>query len=408
MPFRKLKLALTLYLVGMVVLHAAMAWKERDLVRKGYQDFTIFYSAAKIVRQGRGSQLYEEPTQYRVQQEFASGVSIRHGALPYNHPPFETVLFLPLTFLPYFAAYVTWDFINLAILFALPFLLRPHLPILRELSSGYCLLASLAFFPVFIALLQGQDIIVQLLIFTLAFIAFKTKAELRAGALLGIGLFRFHLIAPIALVLLLQNRKKAISGLVAVACALGLLSIAMVGWHETLAYPIYVWGVEQAMGRGAIVPADMPNLRGLADTVLAPLATKSLVTVIVAFVSIVLTLLTSAKWKLSCEGTPFDLGFSLCLVVTILVSYHAFAYDLSLLLLPVLLVANYLRGPSQVSARDKFALLSPACILFFSPLLMVIWWQYGHLNLLAPVLLLWAWGMARAVSRAGPLQMNSE
>jgi hypothetical protein len=216
--------------------------------------------------------------------------------------------------------------------------------------------------------------------------------------LLGLGLFRFHLIAPIALVLLLQNRRKALSGLVAAACALGLLSIAIVGWRETLAYPTYVWSVEQAMGRGAIVPADMPNLRGLADTLLTPLASKSLVTVIVAAVSIVLALLMSAKWKLSSEGARFDLGFSLCLVVTILVSYHAFAYDLSLLLLPVLLVANYLRGAVSMSKWNRFALLAPVCVLFFSPLLMVIWWQYGHLNLLAPVLLLWAWGMASAIS----------
>jgi glycosyl transferase family 87 len=392
------KFALTLYLVGMVVLHAVVAWNSRDLVRKGYQDFTIFYSAAKIVRQGMGAHLYEEPTQFRVQQEFASGVSIRQGALPYNHPPFEAALYFPLTFLPYFAAYVAWDFINLVILFALPFLLRPHVPILRDLSPAFCLLASVGFFPVFIALLQGQDIIVELLIFTLAFIALKTKADFRAGALLGLGLFRFHLIAPLVLVLLLQNRKKALGGLVTVACALGLLSIAMVGWRETLAYPNYVWSVEQAMGRGAIVPADMPNLRGLADTLLAPLAPNSVVTIIVAAVSIALSLLMSAKWKLSGDAARFDLGFSLCLVITILVSYHAFAYDLSLLLLPVLIVANYLRGVFRISKWDKFALLTPVCILFFSPLLMVIWWQYGHLNLLAPVLLLWAWGITKAIS----------
>ena len=398
MLIRNPKFALTLYLAGMVALHAVVAWNSRDLVRKGYQDFTIFYSAATIVRQGMGAHLYEEPAQYRVQQEFASGVTIRHGALPYNHPPFEAALYLPLTFLPYFAAYVTWDVINLIILFALPFLLRPHVPILRELSPGFCLLASVGFFPVFIALLQGQDILVQLLIFTLAFVALKTKADFRAGALLGLGLFRFHLVAPIAFVLLLQKRRKALGGLTSVACALGMLSIAMVGWRETLAYPNYVWGVEQAMGRGAIVPADMPNLRGLADTVLSPFAPKSIVAAVVAAISIALALLMSTRWKLSSKDARFDLGFSLCLVVTILVSYHAFAYDLSLLLLSVLLIANHLHSSAPMPAWNKFALLAPACILFFSPILMVIWWQYGHLNVLAPVLLLWAWGMAKAIS----------
>src|SRR5437773_11185140 len=105
-----------------------MAWNSRDLIRKGYPDFTIFYSAGKILREGLGVKLYDESTQYRIQQEFAAGVSIRQGPLPYNHPPFEALLFLPFTYLPYFSAYLLSNVITLRLLCHFPFLLRPLFP----------------------------------------------------------------------------------------------------------------------------------------------------------------------------------------------------------------------------------------------------------------------------------------
>jgi len=177
---------LTLFLAGMLSLHLLLAWDATDLIRKGYPDFTIFYSAGKIVRQGLGSKLYDEQTQYRVQQEFAAGVSIRQGPLPYNHPPFEALIFVPFTWLPYFTAYLLWDLVNLLILVALPSLLRPHVPLLQRVPVAGWLFVSLAFFPVFVALLQGQDIILLLLLFTLAFVSLKSRADFAAGCWLGL------------------------------------------------------------------------------------------------------------------------------------------------------------------------------------------------------------------------------
>jgi len=82
MKTRTFRMLLTLFLAGMLLLHLLLAWNAADLIRKGYPDFTIFYSAGKIVRQGLGAKLYDEQTQYRIQQEFAAGVSIRQGPLP--------------------------------------------------------------------------------------------------------------------------------------------------------------------------------------------------------------------------------------------------------------------------------------------------------------------------------------
>src|SRR5437868_14028208 len=158
---------LIIFLVSMVSLHVAIAWRARELVRRAYPDFTIFYSAGTILRRGLGHQLYDEATQFRIQQEFAAGVSIRQGPLPYNHPPFDALIFEPLARLPYFSAYLLWDLVNLLMLLAVVLLLRPHILMLQGSSAFFWVFVSLAFFPVFIALLQGQDSILLLLLVTL-------------------------------------------------------------------------------------------------------------------------------------------------------------------------------------------------------------------------------------------------
>ena len=390
---------LALFLAGMLSLHLLLAWQSRDLVRKGYPDFTIFYCAGKIVRQGLGPKLYDEPTQYRIQQEFAAGVSIRQGPLPYNHPPFEALIFVPFTVLPYAAAYLLWDAVNLLLLLALPFLLRPHLPMLRQTPAAGWLLVSVAFFPVFIALLQGQDIILLLLLFTLAFTSLKKGADFTAGCWLGLGLFRFHLVLPLVLILLLQKRRRAVLGFVLIATALAALSMAVVGWETTLAYPSYVWHVEQTMEqRRTIVPIGVPNLRGLLDSLPTLGISKIIRDGILLLASTALLLFTAYKWTKT-TAAVFDLRFCWYVVVSLIVSYHAFAYDLSLLVLPIALLTNHLLEGERIPWRSRVLLLGPLSILFFTPLQMLLLFRNGRYSLMALVLLVWGWGLAREISR---------
>ena len=388
---KHLKTFTLLLLAAMFAMHVIMAWNSRDLIRKGYPDFTILYSAGKILRAGLGAKLYDESTQYRVQQEFAAGVSIRQGPLPYNHPPFEAVLFIPFTYLPYFSAYLLWNGINLLILCFLPLLLRPHLPILRQVPVPLCVFIALAFFPVFIAFLQGQDILLLLLLFAIAYARLNNGADFSAGCFLGLGLFRFHLVLPIVLILFLAKRRIAVLGLITVGLALVLLSILVMGPRQALNYPAYVWHVEQTMAhRMTAVPVGMPNLRGLVDSLLEHALSKPIRDVIVALISIALVVSASSKWR----GANLELGFSLAVITTILVGYHAFAYDLSLMLLPMALLANHAREHSSVDHRWIELFISFA-VLFLTPLHMQLALHSNRYSLMASPLIASAWLIAR-------------
>ena len=408
MTSHRIKVAISLYLACMVVMHALVFWNARGMLRKGYSDFAIYYCAGKMVRQGLRHQLYDEQAQFRIQQEFASAVAIRQGPLPYNHPPFEALIFAPFARLPYFVGFLLWDSLNLLILLALPFLLRSCVPVLRELPAVGWLCVALAFFPVFVALLQGQDVVLLLLLFALAFRALKRRSHLAAGCWLGLGLFRFQIVLPFLLILVLRRHRHTMLGFALVALGLALISVALVGWNGALAYPAYVWRVETALGNGSIVPSDMPNLRGFIDTVLTAHLPSLFINMLIAVISILLVFWASAKSTASDLSELLDLQFSLAVVVTLLVSYHSLPFDLCLLLLPALLVANHVHGGAQIHGWDKAALLGPIVVLFLSPLLMLLSLRYRQLNFLMPLLGFWAWGISREIlHRSRPGAQNA-
>ena len=204
----------------MLCIHGVLFWKARVLIRQGYPDFTIFYTAGKMLHEGLGHNLYNGALQYEVQQTFAAGVRIRKGPLPYNHPPFEALIFEPLASLDYPTAYLVWSVINLAILGFLPFLLRQYIPALAQYPAFVWLLVLLGFFPVLVALLQGQDVILLLLLNALAFAALKRNADTLAGCWLGLSMFKFQLIVPFVLILLCWKRTRVVQSFVVTAAVL--------------------------------------------------------------------------------------------------------------------------------------------------------------------------------------------
>ena len=362
----KTRIAALIYLCGMVALHVALFWNEWPLVRKGYSDFTIYYSAATMVRRGLGHQLYNDVAQFKVQREFAPDVPIRQSALPFNHPPFEALLFVPFTYLSYVPAFVSWDLVNLSILSAIPFLVRRHVPELQDYAWPLWILASLAFFPIFFALLQGQDSILLLLLYTLAFVSLKKNAEALAGGFLALGLFKPHLILPFVFLWALRSGKKILYGFLATAAALALVSLGIVGIRGLVSYPSYVFHLEKTMAGGAIKPSEMPNLRGMIHVLADNHSYVGVITILLSCG----VLLVAAMLCRSREPAPdlFDWKFSLAIVTSIFVSYHCLGYDLSILLLPLTVIVATLSYPDTLNRWPRTLILSGVAILFFSPL----------------------------------------
>ena len=354
----------------------------RDRVVNGDADFAHLYGASLLVRGGAASRLYDYEIQANVQQQYVP----RPNPLPFNHPPFELLLFIPLSFLPYLAAYFAWSVINLFLLAAIWHFLQPHL---RGLSKGQqWLLVWVSVVPVMVTLVQGQDSLLLLFLYALALRAFQSHRAFLAGGLLALGLFKFHLVLPFVVVLLLRKQRRVVLGFAAGAVLLALISLGMVGSQGAVSYA----GFLLQMNQGAFEPAGaelwgihsemMPNARGLLFTLAAGLP-RGVALGLLALLSLAALLAAAWAWR---PGTIPDksekgLQFSVALVVTLMVSYHLHLHDLTLLILPAVflvesapLLQHRWAGLGLAQAVEGGMLLfTPACVFllasrFFSPI----------------------------------------
>ena len=317
------------FLMAMTACHCFLIVSLMPSLRRGYQDFTIFYSAGCLLLKGQAANLYSLSEQYRIQREFAPDVPIRQAALPYNHPPFEALLFVPFTFVQYRSAYVLWTALNLIVLSLSLVLLRKEFAELRTFPLAFLGLAATGVFPVALGVLQGQDDIVLLLIITIALILLHREEEVSAGGALALGLFKPHLVIPLVLLLAIRHRRVLV-GFVPIGMVLALISVAMVGLGGAINYVKFVFYLEKTGAGGAVGSDFMPNLRGLIAWLPGVGRARVFATVLTLTCSV--ALIVAAWWKIKNGPDSICYAFGLATVAAILVSYHALTYDLSLLL----------------------------------------------------------------------------
>ena len=289
------------------------------------------------MREGLGGQLYDPRIQQAVQHEFATNTDIRRGALPYIHPPFEALLFLPLTFLPYRWAFMVWNLMNLGLMLVVAWLLRNSLSSLRQVPAWGLVVISLAFFPIFANFHQGQDAILLLLLVVLSFRGFEKESVFAAGCWLGLGVFKYHLILPLVLILAVWKGRKFLAGFAAVASAAVVVSVGIVGWRGALQYPTYAWRVVSEPAYGGIPFRQLPNLLGLIAG--WPFSEKAgwPVLLVVGACTAALLILVARMRGLANDKRLFRLGIACAVIAALLAGFSTNSYDLSLLMLPLAL-----------------------------------------------------------------------
>ncbi len=397
----RLRFALASFFLGMIIVHGVFFWAVREKLVLGFSDFRIFYTAGLMLRRGDGRVLYSEELQTKIEREFAPEAVRRSGPLPYNHPPFEAILYAPMTYLPYFSAYSLWFLVNILLLAGSVYHLRWSLPTLNSDFRWILILAPLAFFPIAYALMQGQDSILLLALYSLAYTAMRRGKDLRSGAYLGLGLFKFHLVLPFACILLLRRRWRALTGMGLIAVVEALISWALVGGRELLYYPRFIWQVNRKLEPWVIVPANMGNLRGLFTGWKAMNPPPHWIEIALFAASLGLLVWASRQWRPldALNSHQWDCGFSVCMVVTYLVGYHGYNQDMSFLLLPLLLALDrVLSGQWETAAGLKSVL----GLMFLSPLYLLLTLQLSHQNLFSIVLLCFAGYLGASAARGEP------
>jgi Glycosyltransferase family 87 len=399
-------------LLAFAALNFGLIWHVRDSIVRGYGDFASFYTAGKMVQSGESARLYEPALQWKIQKQFASTVEIRLGPLPYVRPPFEALLFLPFAYLQYPAACVVWMGLQIALLLTVPIIL---LPVILPLTGGrgfdlatysVQVLLCLGFFPVGFDLVQGQDSVLLLVILIGALRLLLRGSDWGCGALLALGLFKFHLVVPLLAILMLRKKWRVGAGFAGVGAVLLGISLLMVGPSGFMNYPKYLWGLNQVPGLGMVKPQSMPNLRGLLTVFVGNGALPVWANWFLAGVVVAGVIFASRAWRGE-DRTSIIAAFCLWIVVTLATSYYANSYDLTLLLVPLLLLGKkFWQG--EFSRRPRIIFLAAGSVLLSTPLLWVLALANDRFRWVAIALFAMAASIAAAEhARPGNLKCSS-
>src|SRR6266498_1926721 len=317
-------------------------------VREGHPDFRANYSAGYMARTGHIQKIYDYEAQKELQDRLISRETV---AMPFIHPAYEALLYVPVSVLPFRAAYVAFLVTNVALLLI-----------------SFRLLGA--------ALMQGQDSIIFLTLSVIAFTLLKRGNDLWAGVALGAAVFRFQLVAPVALLFLLWKRWRFVVGIATSSVVAGALSLWMVGVEGTRLYlrslaSMSVGGVSQLERLRYAQPlGKMGNLRALVAEItyhfdLAPHLTQVIVIVLS------LAVLLGVAWAARTVKSSSDL-LLLALISAVVASYHLFIHDMSVLALPIVVALNRFIWAEGTQDKTSSWALRCAGLMFAAPALIEV------------------------------------
>ena len=391
---RAIRVAAVFLIVSLGIAYAWLSFPANREDKSRLLDFSEFYAAARMVRQGLGAKLYDLRLQAEVQLEFAPVHAF------YLRPPFETVLFLPLTYLSYRVAYMAWLVVSLLILLWTAWMIRANTWVLDALLSyargipidfGLLFILFVTFAPTMNCLLIGQDSILMLMIYTLMFSALKRGHEGKAGGILALGLFKYHLVIPFVIVCAIRRRYTFQIGFSIVAMILVGVSMVISGPGVLLAYPRMFLnpGYRALMN---FQPEYAANLHGLIWLMFRN-SLPRVSTSITILLSAILLWFTANRW----DENQFELSFAAAVVGAVLTGFHAFVYDLCLLLLPLSIVCSELVRRKSLLAQTGF---NAALLILMIPPLHHVLTVYHVYAIMGLVLLLLFRSIIKIMARA--------
>jgi hypothetical protein len=346
-------------------------------------DFVAFYTGGLLARQADYDTMSDLDRQQALQTPFVPG----HALSAYVNPPHYAFVAAPFSTLPYAWAFALWTALMAAAFGGSIWLLRRQVFAER---GGTGLLPALALLsaPVYYALSAGQNTGLSLLLHTGVLVALMRRRDGLAGALLVLGMYKPQLFVGLLPLLLLDRRWRALAVFGAGALLLGLGTLLVFGvaalqsWAALLGSPVYqAEELRQA--------AKMFSWQPVWQLLLGPTpAAKALGWACTLVVFGALCWL----WRRKTADEPLRYAVTLCGLIVM--GPHLPVYDLGLLVLPGLILAErVLRAEPSRWVGLRLALLATFVLLLFAasvelrpsmllvPLITLVAWLGGRLLL---------------------------
>src|SRR5271157_5508453 len=316
--------------------------RDRNGNLKG-TDFLHLYTLGSLATAHRGADLYDMNAQAALAvQRVPEAAGIRYLPL---YPPQVSLFFAPLAHLSYGWALIIWWGLSAIVYVAACYSVWRACPNLRDYGGTVVILAA-AFPAAFHMIAWGQTSALALGCFTLGFFLLRAKRDFLTGVVLGCLIFKPQLGLAAAVVFL--------------SLGAGIL------YYGT--NPLQQW-IRALRSAPAVLPLLEPKpyqthcLRTF-WTMLIPWHDLSLGLYILSAAAVLG--LTIACWRRG-PSAPLALRYSSLLLATVLVAPHLTVYDLVILALAFLLLADWLAGRTPNSFTRRLGTL--LYLVYMLPLL---------------------------------------
>lgn len=312
-------------------------------------DFLQFYSAGFSLLEGNESHLYDRTFQH-LQQAQVVGYPL-HGMFNFNATPWLALVYLPLALLPYGVAFLVWTLTQLCLLWL-------SLKLLGCRSSWYPYLLS--FFPIFTSFSFGQNSMMLLVCMVGALWCLNKGAIRWAGVCVGLLSFKPQYMIVFLMWFIVDRRyRDALTGFCIIGCLLTLLCLV------TTPHALYSFLSQ--------IPGELATIESVSGFPLAAFHTvRSFFSVLIPWpylacaataIIIAWTFARTIQCLVSAHLST-EMKASAVVITTLLVSPYNMVYDLSILTIPALLIANEQSSTSNGTRwRPTFAIAWCAILL---------------------------------------------
>jgi hypothetical protein len=294
-------------------------WHPPGFVNEGGanvgRDFVALWSAASLALAGEPAAGYD-PALIHAAEQTTIGAPV--GLITWHYPPSFLLLVLPLALLPYLAAAVLWVS---ATFLAFALLLR------RIAPHALAALAALIFPATAQCLISGQNGAFSAALIAGGLLGLEPRPIL-SGFCWGLLAYKPQMAAAGFAALAFGRHWRALGTAVAVAGALALLSLAVLGLDPWLAF-LRGLGEARALLEAGRLPWDrMATV--FASARLAGLGIGAAYALEIAVALVALAVLAQVWWR----RAPLALAGSILVLSIPLTTPYAFDYDLVMLMLP--------------------------------------------------------------------------
>ncbi len=181
-------------------------------------DFVSFYVGSSLALEGRFAVLYDRDVQFGRQKEVAP---TKDQLVPYVRPPFYLAALAPLSLFSLHTSFWLWIVGHSLLLIACWVWAG------RRFGPDALIFGAL-YLPTALGIASGQDCVVMLAVGIGFYHLADQQRDFPAGAVLALGLLKFHLLLLLPLAMILNKRWRMLAGYAATGGLLALSSIALI------------------------------------------------------------------------------------------------------------------------------------------------------------------------------------